>query len=640
MPTKKEIVYTQADWDINSFPDPPSGDDEDYGPTEMQENLFIYHREPWERDHFHTLTIDLMIGAAASGKTIATIAEVIEVCAAFPGTVAVVCGKNMPLLKRNVVDKFGERLSYTGPDGINRAWKHPFVLRAPAEKTPHCIFINGSSIRFLNIDDPEIVRGFTADIFAIEEVNLMKANSLKEMLRRSRGMALPVRQFILNMNPTGARDWVYDMFNLKQFKNDYKGPPLPIGEPCECQHCHVCLGADLGKFEWVGGEKKIGPNGKFYAWVGGECSNPECPTLLKNIEKGRGLLKQKKSNPCPGGQYYYRVIRSASLDNPHIPSDFTQLQKGALSAEEYATYVKGEIVDLNTGYIYKEFSDANIGDVEFDPDKDMYWTMDFNKDPMCSQVVQDSGDVFHVVDEFTLWGADERAVAEAFCARYKGYKGTVGIYGDPNGITTSSRADSTKVSFKFLYDYLRKEGFKAYVGVKKVEGQTLIPIPDRIKTLKAALKTVDGTSRIIISPKCVNLIESLRHSKWDEKSKRPHEDENCDANAKLNPRRYEEAVLMTHPQAALGYLVFKEKKFLLNKTGVKIMITEDSTIIGDAKEIKVEKRVEVPAPVVEEPEEPEFSISNLCGFGGSSIVQERLEYERQQAEEYKRRRSG
>ena len=578
-------------------------------------------------------------GRRRVGKSIATIAEVIEVAASYPGCVAIVAGKNMPLLKRNVVDKFGERLSWTSPEGIEYSWEHPLVLKSPAEKTPFATFINGSSIRFLNIDDPTIVRGFTADIFAIEEVNLMNAASLKEMFRRSRGNALPVRQFILNMNPTGSRDWVYDMFNLKQFRNDYDGPPMPIGDPCECQYCHVCMGADLGRHEWVGGDKKIGPNGEFYKWVGGTCSNSECPTLLKNLEKGRGLVKQNKTNTCPGNQYYYRVIKSASLDNPHLPSDFAQLQRGALSAEEYATYVKGEIVDLNTGYIYKDFSDVNLKDVSLDLDKDIFWTMDFNFDPMCSQVCQEDGDGLNVVDEFTLWNADEITVAKAFVQRYRGFTKKVWLYGDPNGILVTSRADSNKTSFKVIYDFLRLNGFDVEIGVRKIKGDTLIPIISRINTLKAAIKSVDGASRVFVNPKCVNLIESLRHSKWKEKSTSPKEDDNCDEVAKQNPKRTEQAVLMTHPQAALGYLVFKRKPLLFSKEGVKIIITEEKSVVMDATSTTIQDRIP-PPPVYEEERRSEFRLTDHLGWGSNDILQERLEYEKRQAEEFKRLRNS
>ena len=64
----KADKYKPEDYEIWSWPLPPSGDLNDYGPTDMQEPLFIYHKEEWERPHFHTLDIVLMIGAAAGGK--------------------------------------------------------------------------------------------------------------------------------------------------------------------------------------------------------------------------------------------------------------------------------------------------------------------------------------------------------------------------------------------------------------------------------------------------------------------------------------------------------------------------------------------------------------------------------------------
>lgn len=622
---KKEQKYKDSDWDLYAWPDPPD-DTLEYGPTDMQEKVFIYHSEPWERPHNHPLDIVLLIGGAGSGKSATCIANVLELSAAFPNCVSIVAGKNMPLLKRNVVDKFGERLFWISPEGIRYPWKHPLVLKRPGDKTPFTLFKNNASIRFLNIDDPDIVRGFTADVFVIEEVNLMKADSLKEMFRRSRGTALPVRQFILNMNPTGRRDWVYDMFNLKQYREDYKGPPLPVGEPCECQYCHICSATNKGKHEWEGGDKKIGPNGKFYAWVGGKCPNPECPTLVKTGKP------QVKRNDCPGNQHYYRVIISASTDNPHLPPDFAQLQRGALSDEEYATYVEGKIVDLNTGTIYKEFSSENIVECEFNPEEDIYWTMDFNFDPMCSVICQEREDGLFCVDEFTLWNSDEMDVARAFCKRYQGYKGKVWLFGDPNGVLVASRADSSRESFKVIHEYLKSQGFNVEMGFKKVKGDTLIPIISRINNLKASIKNVEGVRRIFVSPKCFNLIESLKGTVWKETSPTPKEDDNCDDVARGNPRRASEPVLMTHPQAALGYLVFKRFPVILRKKGVRLLDSPQTSIVEKSSQLVVTEKAPLPPPEEEvfDPYKPQ-SLASMFGIG-RSILEERLAYEKAQLE--------
>ena len=629
----KSRVYKPEDWNLYPWPEPKPG--YQYGPTAMQEQVFIYHYKPWERPHFHNLDILLLVGGAGSGKTCTTIAEISELVASFPRCAAIVGGANMPLLKRNVMDAFGDVFSWTSPEGIRYPWEHPMVLKPPPEKTPVAPLTNGSSIRFLNINDPEIVRGFTADVFAIEEVNLMEADSLKEMFRRSRGRALPIRQFILNMNPSGTRDWVYDMFALKQFESSYEGDPIPIGDPCSCEFCHVCMGQEKGSFEWVGGEKKTGPNGRFYEWTDGECPNPECPTLL-SLGK-----KQKKENLCPGAQHYYRVVRSASLDNPHLPSDFAQLQRGALSAEEYATYVKGEIVDIRQGYIYKDYSDkANTAPVELEPDKDIYWTHDFNINPMCSLICQESDRGLNVVDEFTLWAANEMDVAKHFVKNYQGFKKRVLLYGDPNGLN-AARADSKRSSFKVIYDYLKSQGFDVEMGMRKTPGSpTLIPIMDRINNTRGLIRTADGTSRLFINPtRCLNLMESLRHVQWDDRVKTAKEDDRCDDNSKLNPKRFEPPVLMTHPQAALGYLISKKYPLLINKQGIRILDLESKSVlyVGDKIESKEKDPNRKETPTQPKTEVPPRALEDLFGHLNRSIYKERQEYERQQAEEYAKR---
>jgi len=635
---KKRKEYKESDWDLEAWPDPPSGDLEDYGPTEMQEQLFIYHYEPWDRPHFHNLDVVLMVGGAGSGKSICGIAEIIELTTTFPNCLAIVGGVDMPLLKRNVVDQFGKRLSFKDQNGIDQPWEHPVVLRAPAEKTPVAQLINGSSIRFLNIDDPDKVRGFTGDLFMIEEANLMEADSLREMFRRSRGMALPVRQVILNMNPTGRRDWVYDMFCLKQFEPTYEGPPIPIGEPCTCQFCHVCMGQELGQFKWIGSEEKIGPNGRLYEVSGGECPNPECPTLLKNIRLGKGEKTQKKLNSCPGDQHYYRVIKSSTFDNPHIPQDFVQLQRGALSDEEYAMYVRGEIVNARQGYIYKEFGNHNIDNtVEFDPTKDIYWTHDFNFEPMCSVVCQDSVNHVKAVDEFVLWDYDELMVAKAFAKRYEGFQNKVFLYGDPNGLNTS-RADSNRSSFKVIYDYLNSMGFDVQMGMRKIKGETLIPIITRVNNLKASLRDHTGATRVLISPKCRNLIESLSHVQWDERINKPKEDENCDETAKTNPKRFKEPCLMTHPQAALGYMITKRFPLIAQKSGVRFLDSAEKTVVAEpqAKELKITKKTTIDyLKEQEDPNRPRSIGSFIPGLNRNSI-KERLAYEAAQGEEKQR----
>lgn len=63
---RKRREYTQEDWNVYPWPEPGPG--AEYGPTEMQEKLFIYHQEPWNRPHFHGVDVVLMVGGKGSGK--------------------------------------------------------------------------------------------------------------------------------------------------------------------------------------------------------------------------------------------------------------------------------------------------------------------------------------------------------------------------------------------------------------------------------------------------------------------------------------------------------------------------------------------------------------------------------------------
>lgn len=64
---KKRKEYRAEDWTIYPWPEPKPG--QKYGPTPMQEQLFIYHYKPWERPHYHGVDIVLMVGGRGSGKS-------------------------------------------------------------------------------------------------------------------------------------------------------------------------------------------------------------------------------------------------------------------------------------------------------------------------------------------------------------------------------------------------------------------------------------------------------------------------------------------------------------------------------------------------------------------------------------------
>ena len=532
--------------------------------------------EKEEEDDYYGVVLDgdhlfLLGDFTVVHNTAAAIAEVCELVAAHPGCKGVVGGKNYPLLKRNVITEFAQRFSHFGSD-----WDHPIVKRKPTQNEMQMTTILNSKLQFLNLDKYLVARGFDADVVMIEEVNLMEAGSFDEMIRRSRGRSLPIRQFVLTMNPTGDRDWLYYKFNMRQYEPDYEGPPLPIGDPCNCHLCQDCLNFDKTEFEWIGGEKKFADytdekgilhKDRCYEWKGGTC--PNCG-------------KTKGTN-CPGKQTFYRVIRSRSYDNAHNPDSYVQDMKSNMDADSYKLFVEGMIIQVRTGKVYKSFSSNNVlkEDIPINYSKPLIWTHDFNRDPMCSVLWQETEWGIHVVDEIIVWDANEEMVAREFCKRYGDFPGEILIYGDPAGLYGSGRTESRRTSYQILLDYLKLKKLNAKVLMENVKGETKIPIKDRINNTNIMLRNAEGEIRVKINPSCEHLVNSLSSVNWDEKGK--EEDKNIDDMAKSDPNRNKagNAPIMTHPSCAFGYAITKRWPIIKRKVAVQVLATEDGTFFSD-----------------------------------------------------------
>jgi PBSX family phage terminase large subunit len=595
---------------IKAWPSPKPG--MKYGPLPKQAPIFIHTMKPEDRPHKHSVDVVLLHGAAGSSKTAAEIAQGTELVSTYPNMKAVIGGKNYPLLKRNIVAEFAQRFSAYGTD-----WDHPIVKKRPTQNEMVMKTVIGSQLSFLNLDKYLVARGFDADFVVIEEVNLMDAQSFDEMIRRSRGRALPIRQFLLSMNPTGERDWVYDKFSLQQFEEGYDGPPIPIGEPCTCQYCNMCFDVLNEKIEWVNGY----------------CPNPNCPSLI-NFK-----IVNKKETDCPGNQHYWRVILSTTFDNPHNPSDYVQLMRSTLDPDSYKMYVEGKILQLRKGKVYKQFSSLNNvfpKDIPLNWERDIIWTHDFNINPMCSQICQETDWGIHVVDEIIKWDANEEQVAREFVKRYSGFSGTVHIFGDPAGLWGSGKSESKRTSYQILVDYLKQHHINAVVEMKKIKGETRISIKDRVNNTNAMCCNAKGEVRLKINPSCMHIIQSLSSVNWNDDGTK--EDDKCDDRARENARRDTFAPIMTHPSCALGYMITKKFPIIIKKPAGNYAQFADATLKTENQDIIKEKHeIEELKQKESSPnkENPVFkSILSDKGFIIESVVlNERLKYEKQLEEE-------
>lgn len=604
------------------WPTPDEG--KPYGPSPKQKLLFIEdlplnpikEQEFYRRPHLHPVDVVLYIGGARSGKSLSATARVIKYLLDNPGAIAIVGAENRPLLWRSAVKIWQERFTYQTPwDHLKL--KNKLITRKPSMNEPRIDFTNGSVVYFLHFSDPEILKGIDASVINFEEADLLRDEAtFEELLARLSGKKGPIRQLILTTNPVRAsKGWIRDKFKLWQNHPDYKGEIEPIVKPCSCNLCQACINGNQG--EW----KFTDPEGNESTIKGSKCSNPNCAKiqLYKEVDPTRAVC-EIKDNDCPGNQVFYRVIQTASTDNIHIPTDYAQSASRGMSKETAAAMVRGEIVENKDGLVYQAFCEENVlkTTISADLNKDLVWTLDFNYDPQCSVVCQESetleGFSVNVIDEIILWNSLPEHAAKEFCQRYHAFKYTdrnVYIYSDPAGLWGGG-TDLKPTFYQTIIDILRKKtnefgeidevngkAFNIKVMMKRDaenRGKLKIPVAGRIDSVNSLLKNDLGEVRLFINPKCRYLISSFEGCTWDNTGQNVNK--NIDIYAK---RRNKEIVRpMTHPTEALGYYIYKRFPLLKNKKGITVFhVPGESSITYSEGRITEQRREDRSGEILE-----------------------------------------
>lgn len=569
------------------------------GPTNKQKLLFIENlpdnpEDPFfKRPHYHNVDTVLFIGGARSGKTLSSCIRVIKYLLDNPGSTAILGATNRPLLFRSVVKVWQEVFSDVTP------WDHlklpnRLITRKPTMTEPRIDFTNGSVAYFLHFSDPEILKGIDADICEFEEADLIRdEGAFEELLARLSGKKGPLRQLILTTNPVRAsRGWIRDKFKLWQMKPDYKGPLEPIVDPCSCHLCQQCLNAKYGEWEF------IDSSGNISTTRGSTCPNPGCKKI-QLIGK-----PEAKDNDCPGNQVFYRVIQTSSVDNIHIPSDYAQSASRGMSEATAAAMVRGEINENIDGLVYSAFTDNNILKVKqkVDLNKDLIWSLDFNYDPQCSVVCQETetedGFNITVIDEIVKWNALPEHVAKEFCMRYHKFKGTdreVYLYSDPAGLYGGGK-DLKPTFYQTIVDILRKpsdefgeydphgQSFKVKIMMRidpkpytdKTREKVKINVAERIDATNAMLRNDLGEIRLFVNQSCRYLISSFEGVSWAADGQSI--DKKIDEYAKKKSKDIVRA--MTHPGDSIGYYIAKRFPLIRNKAGIQVFqVPGESSIV-------------------------------------------------------------
>jgi len=236
---------------------------------------------------------------------------------------------------------------------------------------------------------------------------------------------------------------------------------------------------------------------------------------------------------------------SAIIAKPHenqyllekVP-DFYERLKHSYDETFYQQEVLGQYLSLQGGLVYSAFNRRDhVRSLRANPQFPLLWTLDFNVDPMSSVVAQVEGQTVLVLDEIALRHASTHEACEEFEKRFPRHGSGVVIYGDASGNSQHSTGTS---DYQIVREYFRMNyGARVTYKVPKANPS----VRERIMLTNAKLRSASGEMRLLVDPKCKELIKDFEQVSYK-----------ADSNAidKEKDRR------RTHLSDALGYLLWQE----------------------------------------------------------------------------------
>jgi phage terminase large subunit len=256
----------------------------------------------------------------------------------------------------------------------------------------------------------------------------------------------------------------------------------------------------------------------------------------------------------------YSAVLAKPFENKHVPDDYYEGLKQSYDERFYKQEALGEYLNQFSGAAYYNFSRTeNVQKLEFDPAFPLCWSLDFNIDPMCSVLSQlidtttreqaflgKRTSRVHVLDELVLPDTRTIQACGAFLKRItpfleQGLR-AIRIYGDASG--NNRHSSSRESDWQIVREFLKRET-NLHVAYNVPAANPAVR--DRVTAVCSSLLDASGDRKILVDPRCRELIQDFEEIAWMRDSRGNSQDD-ID---KRDPKR-------THVSDAFGYFIYDE----------------------------------------------------------------------------------
>jgi hypothetical protein len=192
---------------------------------------------------------------------------------------------------------------------------------------------------------------------------------------------------------------------------------------------------------------------------------------------------------------------------------------------------------MDGGRVYSSFDrDVHLKALTVNVREPLWWTLDFNVDPMSSVIAQRVNGVVQVLSEIVIRRGTTAQACEQFLAKYGSHQAGVIVCGDASGYQSQT---SGTTDYDMVQDY-----FSVHSSITlEQRAQKCNPsVRERINIMNRQLKTAGGTVGLLIDASCKELVKDFEEVCFKEDSMQIDKDRDR---------------LRTHLSDALGYLVWQ-----------------------------------------------------------------------------------
>ncbi len=261
-----------------------------------------------------------------------------------------------------------------------------------------------------------------------------------------------------------------------------------------------------------------------------------------------------------GYNHFYDLYQTAQGRPEWATFQFTTEEGGNVAREElqsatheldertYRQEFQASFENLTGGVVYYAFDRTkNVEPLRYNPQLPLFWSLDFNVNPMCAVIGQREGDRVYILDELVLPDSNTPAACQAFCEwiahsrQNTPFPVQIQTYGDAagNGRHTSASRTDWQIIDDFFHHY--------FCQFTRSVPSTNPPVKDRVNCVNAMLHNQAGDRRLRIDPRCKQLILDLERVHW----KSDLNGNSLTVIDDSDPKR-------THVSDALGYMIASE----------------------------------------------------------------------------------